>query len=77
MHRSTVIECFGVASQKLSPTTESLKRYWLNAPILHRSYIADIERGARNPTLVTIKKLAKGLGVSLADLLSGIKCNGC
>jgi transcriptional regulator with XRE-family HTH domain len=44
---------------------------------LHRTYIADIERGARNPTLLTIKKLAKGLGISAADLLSEAKCNGC
>jgi len=40
---------------------------------LHRTYIAGIERGARNPTLLTIKKLAKGLGVSSADLLSEAK----
>jgi|SRR5882672_5080705 len=38
---------------------------------LHRSYIADIERGARNITLRSIDKLAKGLGVSNADLLAG------
>jgi len=37
---------------------------------LHRTYVADIERGARNPTLLTIKKLARGLGVSSSALLS-------
>lgn len=36
---------------------------------LHRSYVADIERGARNPSLQTIEKLAKALKVSLATLL--------
>jgi len=40
---------------------------------LHRTYVADIERGARNPTLLTMKKLAKGLGVSSAELLSEAK----
>lgn len=35
---------------------------------LHRTYIADIERGARNVTLRSIDRLAKALEVSTADL---------
>lgn len=35
---------------------------------LHRTYIADIERGARNPSLQSIEKLARALDVSLAAL---------
>ena len=36
---------------------------------LNRSYIADIERGARNPSLSTLEKLAGGLGIQLVTLL--------
>lgn len=36
---------------------------------LHRTYISDIERGARNPTLGSIEKLALALNVSMAVLL--------
>ena len=35
---------------------------------LHRSYVADIERGARNASLQTIEKLAEGLKISLSEL---------
>jgi CheY-like chemotaxis protein len=35
---------------------------------LHRSYVADIERGVRNPSLQSIEKLAKALKVSLSSL---------
>jgi len=35
---------------------------------LHRSYVADIERGARNASLQTIEKLAKALKISLSTL---------
>src|ERR1700730_14528049 len=35
---------------------------------LHRSYLADIERGARNASLKTIEKLAAALKVSLSTL---------
>lgn len=36
---------------------------------LHRTYISDIERGARNVSLVNIEKISKALGVSNSELL--------
>ncbi|MDA2926544.1 helix-turn-helix transcriptional regulator [Acidobacteria bacterium AH-259-G07] len=37
---------------------------------LHRTYVADIERGTRNLSLINIEKIAKGLDLSIADLFS-------
>lgn len=37
---------------------------------IHRTYVSDIERGARNPTLTIVEKLARSLGTSAAGLLS-------
>ncbi len=34
-----------------------------------RAYISNVESGNKNPTLSTITKLAKALGVSVKDLL--------
>jgi len=34
-----------------------------------RSFISDLENGKRNPTLSTIAKLAKAIGVSLGELI--------
>jgi len=36
---------------------------------IHRTYISDIERGARNPTITVVQKLADALGVKTANLL--------
>ena len=36
---------------------------------LHRTYVSDIERGARNPTIVVVEKLAQAIGVSASELL--------
>ncbi len=36
---------------------------------LHRTYISDIERGARNLSLQNIEKIAKALGISNSELL--------
>ena len=34
-----------------------------------RSFISDLENGKRNPTLSTIAKLAKAVGVSVGELM--------
>ena len=35
---------------------------------MHRTYVADIERGVRNVSLVNIEKLALALGCSIGEL---------
>jgi transcriptional regulator with XRE-family HTH domain len=35
---------------------------------IHRTYVSDLERGARNPTIVVLDKLAGPLGVSVGRL---------
>lgn len=36
---------------------------------LHRTYISDLERGARNPTISVVDKIALALGVRVGILL--------
>ena len=35
---------------------------------LHRTYVSDLERGTRNPSIESIEKLARALDVSVAKL---------
>jgi transcriptional regulator with XRE-family HTH domain len=37
---------------------------------LHRTYIADIERGARNVSLENIERLAKALQIPMSELFA-------
>ena len=37
---------------------------------IHRTYVSDIERGERNPTITIVEKLAVALGVSASELLA-------
>lgn len=42
---------------------------------LHRTYLADVERGERNPSLVSIARIASGLGVPPSALLSAMEAH--
>lgn len=37
---------------------------------IHRTYVSDIERGARNPTIVVVEKLAAPFDVSPGELIN-------
>ena len=39
---------------------------------LHRTYVSSAERGQRNVALVNIEKLARALGIDIADLFRGV-----
>ena len=36
---------------------------------VHRSYVSGLERGVRNPSLLTVQKVAKALGVNAKTLI--------
>ncbi|GAB5506750.1 MAG: hypothetical protein Rhirs2KO_19130 [Rhizobiaceae bacterium] len=36
---------------------------------IHRTYISDLERGFRNPTITVVDRLAKALKMSVGELL--------
>ncbi|MEZ5301212.1 MAG: helix-turn-helix domain-containing protein [Verrucomicrobiales bacterium] len=43
---------------------------------LHRTYIGGVERAERNPTVLTVGKLANALGVPLKSIFSGLDERG-
>jgi transcriptional regulator with XRE-family HTH domain len=40
---------------------------------LHRTYIGGVERGLRNPSLKSLQRIAKGLGVGVVDLFESTR----
>jgi transcriptional regulator with XRE-family HTH domain len=54
-----------------------LARKWSQADLgrrcdLHRTFIGSVERGERNLSALNLRRIAKVLRVSLADLFSGL-----
>lgn len=63
------------AQQKLGKQVRELRKQkgWTQEKLeeksgVDRTYISDIERGVRNPSLKSLQKLAKALGVSISHL---------
>lgn len=69
MSSSSIITRFGASVRKLRFRLGISQEALAEKADLHRTYIADIERGARNVTLRSIDRLARALEVSCADLL--------
>lgn len=44
---------------------------------LHPTFVSNVERGYRVPTLPTVLRLANGLKVNLGDLLAGLDPGSC
>jgi transcriptional regulator with XRE-family HTH domain len=43
---------------------------------LHRTYVASVERGRRNPSLDAIAQLASGLGIPMSELFRLVEAMG-
>lgn len=59
---------FGIAIRKIRRSRALSQERLAEACGLHRTYISDIERGARNVSLENIEKISRGLKVRIVDL---------
>lgn len=55
--------------RKLRQTTGLSQEAFADEAGVHRTYISDLERGARNPTITVVDKIAKALKVPIGRLL--------
>jgi len=60
---------FGLAIKHLRLKQDLTQEELAHRSALHRTYLTDIERGTRNPSIEVVEKLASGLGISLPELL--------
>lgn len=43
---------------------------------IHRTYVSELERGAKAPTIIMVDKIAEALNISVSELLAGCGCVG-
>jgi transcriptional regulator with XRE-family HTH domain len=66
---------FGIAVRKRRSELGISQEELAGRAELHRTYIADIERGTRNVSLINIEKIAKALTLGIGDLMSNYEVN--
>lgn len=64
-----LLKIFGNAVAKKRRQLEMSQEKLAEITGLHRTYIGMLERGERNPTLVTIARFSKGLKLEAHELL--------
>jgi transcriptional regulator with XRE-family HTH domain len=67
------LKAFGVLLQEARKSKGISQEKLAELSDLHRTYISDLERGLRNPTLSTIVTLANALEVTASELLKDLK----
>lgn len=71
--RDPVLMAFGLAIQKRRREIGISQEEAASRAGIHRTYFADVERGARNVGLKNVVAIARGLDVTPSDLLKKIR----
>lgn len=61
--------CLGLNVRRLREAKGWSQEDYADRAGIHRTYVSDIERGKRNPTVTVVEKLAKPLEVAAGELL--------
>ena len=64
-----VNRCFGQAVRRMRQQRRWTQEFLAERTNLNRNFLSLVERGARSPTLNTVARLAKGLDMSIAELM--------
>lgn len=67
---ATFIKTFGAAIRKQRERCQLTQQQLAARARIHRTYISDIERGARNPSIDSIKRIADALGAPVSLLFT-------
>ena len=65
-------KAFGLKVQQLRKESEMSQEKFALSIDMDRTYLASVEAGKRDISLCNIEKIAKGLNISVNELLSGI-----
>ena len=66
-------ERFGFAVKQRREQLELTQEDLAGRAGIHRTYLSDIERGFRNPSLINIEKVAAALSLSIAELFQRVE----
>ena len=71
--RHPVLTAFGLNVRRQREAHKFTQEALAEKASLHPTYISGIERGIRNPSILSIARIAKALGLSLSQLTNGLR----
>ena len=71
--RDPILLAFGRNVRRIRDERNLTQEALAEKAALDRTYISDIERGARNPSVKIMARLARGLGATVSVLTKGIE----
>ena len=71
--RHPVLTAFGLNVRRQREARALTQEVLAEKADLHPTYISGIERGIRNPSVLSIAKIARAMGISLSQLMQGIR----
>jgi transcriptional regulator with XRE-family HTH domain len=71
--RTKPLAAFGLNVRKRREALGLTQNQTAERAELDPTYISGIERGVRNPSLISIARVAKAMGVSISELCEGVK----
>ena len=69
------LEKFGYILKKIRIQKNISQELLAEKSGLHRTYISSLERGHRNPTLLTMKEISRALNLNLSTIILKIENN--
>lgn len=66
---NSILDKFGLRIKALRIEKNLTQEQFALVCGLHKNYIGMVERGERNPSLINIEIIAKGLELSISDLM--------
>jgi transcriptional regulator with XRE-family HTH domain len=64
-----ILTRFGKRVKELRSEKKLTQEQFAQKTGLHKNYIGMVERGERNPSLINIQVIAKGLEISISELM--------
>jgi len=71
--RSRLLAAFGLNVRKRRESLDLTQLEAAERADLDPTYISGIERGVRNPSLISIARVAKALDTTISDLCEGVR----
>ena len=73
VHHHRALSAFGLNIRKTREAKSLTQERLAEKADLDPTYISGIERGVRNPSFLSIIRIAKALGTTVSDLSSGVE----